>query len=336
MDETAGPGDNTPKETPMLRRTFVAAATLAGALPALAQEAYPSKPIRMIVNFPPGGSLDVVTRTVSQKLSEKFGQPVVVENRAGANGNIGAQAVATAQPDGYTLLSSPPGPLTINQSLYREMPFDPAKLASVAMLSGMPNVITARLDLPANNVKDLVAHAKANPGKVTYGSQGNGSTSHLTAQMFATMTGVQMVHVPFKGEGPALTELMGGRIDLFFGNTASVMKFKDAKQVKLLGMASPKRFAQAPDVPASPEFGMPDFIASAWFAIAAPPGTPGPIVDKLNAALNEILRMPDVRERLTAQGAEPIGGSPAEMTAFLNAERARWKKVIDSANVKMD
>jgi tripartite-type tricarboxylate transporter receptor subunit TctC len=322
----------------MQRRTFVAAALAAGALPSMAQDAasYPAKPIRMIVNFPPGGSLDVVTRTVSQKLSERFGQPVVVENRAGANGNIGAQAVATAQPDGYTLLSSPPGPLTINQSLYREMPFDPARLASVAMLSGMPNAITARLDLPATNVRELVAYIKANPGKVTYGSQGNGSTSHLTAQMFATMTGTDMVHVPFKGEGPALTELMGGRIDLFFGNTASVLKFKEARQVKLLGMAAPRRFPQAQDVPASPEFGMPDFIASAWFAIAAPPGTPAPIVDKLNGAINDILRMPDVRERLAAQGAEPIGGSPSDMTAFLNAERARWKKVIDTAGVKMD
>jgi tripartite-type tricarboxylate transporter receptor subunit TctC len=322
----------------MQRRTFVAAALAAGALPSMAQDAasYPAKPIRMIVNFPPGGSLDVVTRTVSQKLSERFGQPVVVENRAGANGNIGAQAVATAQPDGYTLLSSPPGPLTINQSLYREMPFDPARLASVAMLSGMPNAITARLDLPATNVRELVAYIKANPGKVTYGSQGNGSTSHLTAQMFATMTGTDMVHVPFKGEGPALTELMGGRIDLFFGNTASVLKFKEARQVKLLGMAAPRRFPQAQDVPASPEFGMPDFIASAWFAIAAPPGTPAPIVEKLNGAINDILRMPDVRERLAAQGAEPIGGTPSDMTAFLNAERARWKKVIDTAGVKMD
>ncbi|TFY99827.1 Bug family tripartite tricarboxylate transporter substrate binding protein [Ramlibacter rhizophilus] len=324
----------------MDRRTLLAAAALACAasLPAFAQDAasFPNKPIRIVVNFPPGGSLDVITRTVGQKLSEKFGQPVLVENRTGAGGNIGAQAVATAAPDGYTLLSSPPGPLTINQFLYREMPFDPLRLVPVGMLSSMPNVITARPGLPANNVRELIEYARSNPGKVTYGSQGNGSTSHLTAQMFATMAGVQMVHVPFRGEGPALTELLGGRIDLFFGNTASVMKYMESKQVKLLGVAAAKRSSMVPDVPAGTEFGLPDFVASAWFGMVAPPGTPAPVVQKLNAAINEVLRMPEVRERFAAQGAEVVGGSPAEMTSFLEAERARWKKVIDSANVKLD
>ncbi|MEJ7932419.1 tripartite tricarboxylate transporter substrate binding protein [Ramlibacter sp. AN1015] len=323
----------------MDRRTLLTAALLASVgLPATAQDAasYPNKPIRLVVNFPAGGSLDVVTRTVGQKLSEKFGQSVVIENRTGAGGNIGAQAVASAAPDGYTLLSSPPGPLTINQFLYREMPFDPMKLVPVIMLSGMPNVITARPGLAANSARELIEYARANPGKITYGSQGNGSTSHLTAQMFATMTGTQMVHVPFRGEGPALTELMGGRIDLFFGNTASVLKYLETKQVKLLGVAAPKRSSMVPDVPAGPEFGLPDFIASAWFGLVAPPGTPQPIVDKLNAAIGDILKMPDVRERLAATGAEPIGGSPAEMNKFLEAERNRWKKVIDAANVKLD
>lgn len=322
----------------MQRRTLLAAALAGAGLPAFAQDAasYPNKPIRMIVNFPPGGSLDVITRTVAQKLSEKFGQPVVVENRAGAGGNIGAAAVATAAPDGYTLLSTPPGPLAINQFLYREMPYDPGKMASVVMVASMPNVITARLGLPANSVRELIAYAKANPGKVTFGSQGNGSTSHLTAQMFATMAGVEMVHVPFKGEGPALNELLGGRLDLFFGNTASVMKFREGKQVKLLGVAGTKRTSMMPEVPAGPEFGLPEFIASAWFAMSAPPGTPAAIVDKLNVAVSEILKMPDVRERFAAQGAEPLGGTPAEMNSFLAAERGRWKKVIDTANVKLD
>jgi tripartite-type tricarboxylate transporter receptor subunit TctC len=323
----------------MDRRTALAATLLAGAaFPAVAQlpANYPNKPIRMIVNFPPGGSLDVITRTVCQKLAEQLGQPVFVENRAGAGGNIGAQAVAAAAPDGYTLLSSPPGPLTINQNLYKEMPFDPNRLVPVVMMAGMPNVITARNDFPANTARELVAYVKAHPGKVTYGSQGNGSTSHLTGQMFATMIGGEMVHVPFRGEGPALTELLGGRLDLFFGNTASVMKYRDAKQVKLLGLASAKRSAMTPEVPAAPEFGMPDFIASAWFAIAAPPGTPQAIVDKLNAAIADIMKMPDVRERFAAQGSEAIGGSPADMAAFLTAERARWKKVIETANVKAD
>lgn len=323
----------------MRKRTFIAASLIAAAgLPVLAQDAasYPGTPIRMIVNFPPGGTVDVLTRTVAQKLTEKWGQPVVVDNRAGAGGNIGAQAVATAAADGYTLLATPPGPMTINQNLYKDMPFDPAKLVPVVMMASVPNVITARGDFPASSVKDLVAYVKANPGKVTYGSQGNGSTSHLTGQMFATMVGADMVHVPFKGEGPALTDLLGGRIDLFFGNISAVLKFQGTRQVKLLGLASSKRGSMAPDVPSAAESGMPDFVASAWFAVAAPPGTPPAIANKLNAAIVEIMKLPDVREKFAAQGAEVVGGTPAEMAAFMTAERARWKKVIDTANVKID
>ncbi len=323
----------------MRKRTFITASLIAAlGLPALAQDAasYPSKPIRMIVNFPPGGTVDVLTRTVAQKLSEKWGQPVVVDNRAGAGGNIGAQAVATATADGYTLLATPPGPMTINQNLYKDMQFDPAKLVPVVMMASVPNVITARANFPANSVRELVAYVKANPGKVTYGSQGNGSTSHLTGQMFATMVGADMVHVPFKGEGPTLTDLLGGRIDLFFGNISAVLKFRETKQVKLLGLASSKRGSMAPDVPSAAESGMPDFVASAWFAVAAPPGTPPAVANKLNAAIVEIMKLPDVREKFAAQGAEVVGGTPAEMAAFMTTERARWKKVIDTANVKID
>lgn len=328
----------------MNHRPFVCAVLLATAtaacLPALAQgdaaAAYPNKPIRMIVNFPPGGTVDVLTRTISQKLAEKWNQPVVVENRPGAGGNIGAQAVFSAEPDGYTLLTSPPGPLAINQNLYKDMKFDPAKFTPVILLASIPNVITARADFPANSVKELIAYAKANPGKVTYASQGNGSTSHLTGQMFATMTGVEMVHIPFKGEGPALTELLGGRVDLFLGNVSAVLKFRESKQVKLLGLAGTKRGFMAPEVPSAPEIGLPEFISSAWFAVAAPPGTPSAIASKLNAAIADIMKLPDVQQKIAAQGAEVAGGSPAEMVSFLAAERARWKKVIDTAHVKLD
>jgi tripartite-type tricarboxylate transporter receptor subunit TctC len=322
----------------MDRRTFViAAAALGGASwQARAQDAaWPAKPIHIIVNFPPGGSLDVVTRLVSQKLSERVGQPVVVENRAGAGGNIGAQAVANAPPDGYTLLSTPPGPLTINQSLYKEMPFDPARLVPVMLMAAMPNVITARNDFPASTARELIDYVKANPRKVTYGSQGNGSTSHLTGQMFATMIGGEMVHVPFRGEGPALIELMAGRLDLFFGNTASVMKYREARQVKLLGLSWPRRSPLMREVPAAPEYGMPDFVASAWFAISAPPGTPAALADRINAAIAEVIKLPEVHERFLALGSEPIGSTPAEMATMLTAERARWKKVITDANVKL-
>jgi tripartite-type tricarboxylate transporter receptor subunit TctC len=322
----------------MDRRTFLAAGALAGAgSQAAAQDGpWPARPIHMIVNFPAGGSLDVITRMVCQQLAQRLGQPVVVENRAGAGGNIGAQVVATASPDGYTLLSTPPGPLTINQSLYKEMSFDPARLVPVMMMAAMPNVITARNDFPASSARELVAYVKANPGKVTYGSQGNGSTSHLTGQMFATLIGGEMVHVPFRGEGPALIDLLAGRLDLFFGNTASVMKYREARQVKLLGLSWPRRSPLMPDVPAAPEYGMPDFVASAWFAIAAPPGTPAALVDRLNAALADVIKLPEVRERFLALGSEPVAGKPAEMAAMLTAERARWKKVIETANVKLD
>jgi tripartite-type tricarboxylate transporter receptor subunit TctC len=324
----------------MQKRTFLAATLLAASgVPAFAQEpaaSFPSRPIRLIVNFPAGGSLDIVARSVGQKLAEKLGQPVFVENRPGAGGNIGTQAVATADPDGYTLLVTPPGPLSINQYLYKNMGYDPAQLAPVVVLASVPNAITARLDFPAANVRELVAYVKAHPGKVSYGSQGNGSTSHLTAQMFATMIGGQMVHVPFKGEGPALTELMAGRIDLFFGNIAGVLKYRDARHLKILSLASPRRSSLAPDIPSAVESGLPDFAASAWFAVAAPPGTPAAIADKLNAAIVEILKLPDVKEKLAAQGAEPVGGTPADMNAFVNSERARWKKVIATANVKLE
>ena len=297
---------------------------------------YPSKPIRIIVNFPPGGTVDVMTRSVVQKLTEKWGQPVVIDNRPGAGGNIGAQAVASAEPDGYTLLATPPGPMTINQYLDKDMRFDPAKLSSVIMMASVPNAIAARIDFPANNVKDLVAFTKANPGKVSFGSQGNGSTSHLTGQMFATMVGSDMMHIPFKGEGPALTEILGGRVDLFLGNISAVLKLYQNKQIKLLGIASTKRSSMASEIPSSQEFGMPDFVASAWFAIVAPPGTTAPIVNKLNAAILEALKMPDIQQKIAALGGEVVGGSPADMTTMVIAERARWKKVIETANVKLD
>jgi len=206
----------------------------------------------------------------------------------------------------------------------------------VIMMAAMPNVITARNDFPASTARELIAYVKANPKKVTYGSQGNGSTSHLTGQMFATMVGGEMVHVPFRGEGPALIELIAGRLDLFFGNTASVMKYREARQVKLLGLSWPRRSSLMPEVLAAPEYGMPDFVASAWFAIAAPPGTPAPLVNRINGAIADVIRMPEVRERFLALGSEPIAGTPAEMTSMLNAERARWKQVISTANVKVD
>jgi tripartite-type tricarboxylate transporter receptor subunit TctC len=318
---------------------LAALALASAAAPAHAADSpadYPKSPIRIVVNFPAGGTADVLARIVGQKLAEKWSQPVTIDNRVGAGGNIGAGMAYSAEPDGYTLLVSPPGPLSINQALYRKLPYDPAKFVPVTMLAIVPNVIAARADLPANSVKELLALARADPGKVSYASQGNGSTSHLSGQMLASMGGVELTHVPYKGEGPALIDLMAGRVDLFVGNISAVLKFRQEKKVKFLAMAAPRRAASAADVPSAPEAGLPGFEASAWFALVAPPGTPPALAQKLQAAVTESLRTPDVQQRVLALGGEAVGGSPAELAEFIAAERLRWKKVIDTANVTLD
>jgi tripartite-type tricarboxylate transporter receptor subunit TctC len=304
--------------------------------PVLAQNGFPNKLVKIIVPFPAGGSADVLARIVGEKLAAKWGQPVMVENRIGAGGNIGAEAVYKADPDGYTILSSPPGPLSINHNLYKQLAFDPNRFVPVTVLAIVPNVITAKLDLPANSVKELIAYAKANPGKVVYASQGNGSTSHLSASMFESMAGVQLVHVPYKGEGPALTDIVAGRIDIFIGNLAAALKFQQAGRVKFLGVASPTRHGLIPDIPTVSEAGVPGFVTSAWFALVAPPGTPSAIVQQINAAVVEAINLVDVQKRFLEQGADPVGNSSEEMAAFVKDEMARWQKVIRSANVTLN
>ncbi len=318
-----------------LCKLLLCAAAALGSAPALGQGGFPNKLVKIVVPFPAGGSADVLARIVGEKLSAKWGQPVVVENRVGAGGNIGAEAVYKADPDGYTILSSPPGPLSINHNLYKQLAFDPNKFVPVTVLAIVPNVITAKLDLPANSVKELIAHAKANPGKVIYASQGNGSTSHLSAQMFATMAGVELTHIPYKGEGPALVDIVAGRVDIFIGNIAAALRFQQSGKVKFLGVASARRSPVAPDTPSATEVGMPDFIASAWFAFVLPPGTPNAIAQQVNAATVEALRLPDVRKKFLEQGAEPVGNSTSEMAAFVKEEMTRWQKVIQTANVTM-
>jgi tripartite-type tricarboxylate transporter receptor subunit TctC len=326
----------------MNRRTFAAALAgvlLAGTHAANAADSaadYPRSPIRLVVNYPAGGTADVLARMVGQKLAEKWNQPVTIDNRVGAGGNIGAQAAYAAEPDGHTLLVSPPGPLAINQSLYKQLAYDPAKFVPVTLLAMIPNVITARADLPAASVKELLAHARANPGKLSYASQGNGSTSHLSGQMLASMGGVELTHVPYKGEGPALIDLLAGRVDLFIGNISAVSKFRQEKRVKFLAMASARRSLIAADVPTAAEVGLAGFEASAWFALVAPPGTPVAVAQKLQAAVAEALAVPEVQQKVLALGGETSGMPPGELAGFLAAERGRWKKVIDTANVTLD
>ena len=296
---------------------------------------YPVKAVRVTVPFPAGGSNDVLCRILGEKLSAKWGQPVVIENRAGAGGNVGADAVFRAEPDGYTLLCSPPGPLSINHNLYASLSYDPAKFVPITVLALVPNVITARYDLPVSSVKELIAYAKANPGKVHYASQGNGSTSHLSASMLQTMAGLDLVHVPYKGEGPALIDIVAGRVDIFIGNLAAALKFHRSKRAKILAVASARRSPVLPDVPTAEEAGLPGFLTSAWFGLVAPPGTPAALVSHINADAVEALGLADVRARFLEQGAEPVANTPAEMAAFVHEEMARWRKVIKSANVTL-
>jgi len=319
-----------------LPRTLLAALLLLVAGPVFAQGAYPTKQVRMVVPFPAGGSADILCRIVGEKLGAAWNQPVIVDNRAGAGGNVGAEIVYRAEPDGYTLLCSPPGPLSINHNLYKTMPYDWTKFVAVTVLALVPNAISARIDLPASSVQGLIAYAKANPGKVTYASQGNGSTSHLSAQMLATMAGIDMVHIPYKGEGPALIDLTAGRVDIFIGNISAALRFEKAKQLKFLGVASRTRSPVAPDVPSAPEIGLPDLISSAWFALVVPPGTPEAIVQKINADTAAALKLPDVRARFLELGAEPQGDTAAATAAFIKAEEARWRSIIQSANVTME
>lgn len=319
----------------VLKRLSAAVAVIVIATAAFAQD-FPKRPITMIVPFAAGGTSDVIARAVAEQMGIALGQTIVIENVAGAGGSTALARASRAEPDGYTIAIGNAGTNAAAYTIYPKLPFTPESFVPIAMVAKTFGIIALRKDFPTKDLKEFIAYAKANPGKVTHGSQGNGSTSHLTGQMFATMTGADMLHIPFKGEGPALTELLGGRVDLFFGNISAVLKYRETKQVKLLGLAAPKRGSMAPDVPTVAEGGLADFNSSAWFALAAPPGTPAAIAGKLNAAMVDILNMPDVRERFAAQGAEVIGGTPAEMNAFLATERARWKKVIDTANVKLD
>ncbi len=306
------------------------------AAPAFAQNAWPQKQVRVVVPFPAGGSNDTLCRIVAEKLGTAWNQPVIIDNRAGAGGNVGAEIAFRAEPDGYTLLCSPPGPLSINHNLYKTLPYDWTKFAPITLLALVPNVITARLDLPANTARELIAYGKANPGKLTYASQGNGSTSHLSAQMFATMAGIEMVHVPYKGEGPALIDIIAGRVDIFIGNIAAALRFEQAKQVKFLGLTGKARSTVAPHIPNAAEIGLPDLIASAWFALVAPPGTPDAVIQKINADAAKALALPDVRAKFLEQGAEPQGQSSVATAAFIKEEEARWRAVIKSANVTLE
>ena len=316
-------------------RLLIAALLCIAALPANAQS-WPQKAVRIIVPFPAGGSNDALCRIVADKLSGDWKQPVIVDNKAGAGGNIGAEIAYSAPADGYTLLCSPPGPLSINHNLYKSLSYDWSKFAPITILALSPNVITARKDLPANTAQEFIAWAKANPGKATYASQGNGSTSHLSAQMLATQAGLSLVHVPYKGEGPALVDISAGRVDIFVGTISASLRFEKSGQVKYLGLAAKNRSPVAPNVPDAAEIGLPNLLASAWFGLVAPPGTPEAVVQRINADTAAALKLADVRAKFLELGAEPQGQSPQATAAFIKDEEMRWRDVIKTANVTLE
>jgi tripartite-type tricarboxylate transporter receptor subunit TctC len=313
----------------------LALAAMLAALPQADAQDYPSRPVKIIVPFPAGGTADVMPRVIGEWLSRKWGQPVVVENRTGAAGNIGAEAVAKAEPDGYTLLSAPPPPLVINQNLYPKLGFDPNEFVPIVIMGRVPNALVVNPKLPLNSVAEVIAYAKANPGKLTSATQGNGTTSHLTSELFQMMADVKFQHVPYRGSAPALTDLVAGSVDLMFDNLGVSLPLVKGGQLKLLGVATPKRMASLPDVPTIAET-LPGFESAAWFAIVAPPKTPQAVVDKINADVNETLRQSDIVQRLTQLSAEPIGGTPQATAAYMREEIERWHKVIKAANVKLD
>jgi tripartite-type tricarboxylate transporter receptor subunit TctC len=308
-------------------------AALAAAPSAGAQD-YPTRAVKIIVPFPAGGSADVVPRIVAEWLSRKWGHPVIIENRSGAAGNIGAELVYKAEPDGYTLMSAPPPPLVVNQNLYPRLNFDPTQFEKIAVLARIPNALVVTPKFPAKIVAETIAYAKANPGKINSATQGNGSTSHLTSEMFQMIAGVQFQQVPYTGTAPALNDLVAGSVDIMFDNLGVSLALVNGDKLRLLAVASRKRMASLPNVPTFAET-LPGFESEAFYAVVAPPKTPATIVNKINADINEALRQPELAPRFATLSAETVGGTPKETADYMQAEVERWNKVIKAANVKL-
>jgi len=292
------------------------------------------KPVRIVVPFPPGGTADALTRLTAERLPPLIGQQVVVENRAGAGGNLGAEQVWRAEPDGLTLLSSPPHILTINHLLYK-LSFDPSKFAPVSLIATYPNVLVASAKVDAASLDELIAFARANPGRLSIASQGNGTSTHLTAELFKSMARVDLLHVPYKGTAPALADLLGSQVDVMFDNLITMMPHVKSGKLKLLGVGSARRVAAFPDVPAIAER-LPGFHSETWMGIVAPPGTPAAVVSRVSAAVGAVVRQPDFRQRLIDFQAEPLGSTPEEMARVIRQDTERWTDVIRAARIKID
>jgi tripartite-type tricarboxylate transporter receptor subunit TctC len=295
---------------------------------------YPNKPLRLIVPFAPGGSTDIFARLIAERAQAPLGQPVVVDNRAGAAGNIGAEAVVRSAPDGYTLLMATTGVMAINNALYKNMTYDAAKdLEPVVYVASITNVLIVPPDLPAKNVAELIAMAKKEPGKLTFASSGAGASTHMSAELFKSMTGTDILHVPYKGSGPALPDLMSGRVSMMFENAPGAVPHIKAGKVRALAQTGLKRSPAMPDVPTLAESGVPGYESLSWSGIAVAAGTPRPVIDRLNKDLNAVLTAPEMRQKIEEQGAEVVGGSAQAFKDHINAEREKWSRLIKQNNI---
>jgi tripartite-type tricarboxylate transporter receptor subunit TctC len=319
----------------LARTVLVAGIILAAGIGAAPAQDFPTRAVRIIVPFPAGGTADIVPRVVGDMLSRKWGQPVIIENRTGAGGNIGAEAAFKAEPDGYTLLSAPPPPLVINQNLYPKLNFDPTQLVPIVVMVRVPNSLVVTPKFPAGSVAEVIAQARAAPGKVTSATQGNGTTSHLTSEMFQMMAGVKLQQVPYRGSAPALADLVAGNVDLMFDNLGVSLALVKGGQLRLLAVATPQRLSALPDTPTIAEM-LPGFASAAWYAVVAPPKTPAQIVNKINADINAVLHQPEMLPHLAEWSAEAIGGTPQATAAYMREEVERWNKVIKAAGVKLE
>jgi tripartite-type tricarboxylate transporter receptor subunit TctC len=314
----------------MAAAAIVFAAPYAGAQSAAD---YPSKPVKVVVTVPAGGGVDTVTRLVTERMRTVLGQPFVVENRGGAGGNIAAEAVFNAEPDGYTLMASQPAPITTNMVLYKKLSIDPTQFVPVALMSSAPNVLLVKNDFPAKTAQEFMAYVKANPNKLNYASQGPGTTSHLTAELFNKLAGTKLQHVPYKGTAPALNDLVAGHVDLIFMQLEAAIKLHEGGKARILAVTTEKRIPQLPNVPTMGEVGLKDFLSDTWNAISAPPKTPPAIVAKLNAAVNEVLKMPEVQQQYSRLNLQVGGGTPQDLAKVIKDDTARWGEVIKEAKI---
>ena len=341
------PGDRRPAE--LARRAggrcaaraaivgLLVAGTFAVAAPPAAAQAYPAKPVRLIIPFPPAGGTDVLGRIIAPAFAEALGQPLLIDNRAGANGNVGTELVARAAPDGYTLLLNGGGTLAVNPGLYAKLPFDSIRdFAPVSLVALQPSVLVVHPSVPVKSVADLVALARARPGQLNFASSGSGSLAHLSAEVFKTMAGVDLVHVPYKGAGPALADVIGGQVQLVFASSPSVMPHVRSGKLRALGVTTPRRVRATPDVPTIAEAGVPGFEVTGWYGLLAPAGTQTAVITRLNADLRKVLAIADVEDRLVAQGLEVAPSTPREFADFIKTEIARYARVVKAAGIKVD